>query len=254
MKSRRLSLYAAIVGTAVGLTAISAQAASLQLVPGIPDITTSNSDVSYTYSAGTGGNLTITGSLPGNTVGQTIRLVSGGPIYYVIPNYPDPTYNLETGYQLHAAFDTSGHFVSGTVAVTGLVASNPANPNSSPLPGYSSGTLLTANLTKFGFTGISGSHDTLTLDFLMTLTGGDLHAAGFSQGGLIWSGGVSPSFGGNWDPLNNNSGLAFQRNFATCAGCTATLDTFVPLPASVWLFLSGLLVLGTCLRRSAGRI
>ncbi len=245
------------LGLALAAIQPGAQAAGLGLVPGYPDITTDYSEVIYDYTAGVGGTLTIDGTLTGNGVGQTIQLTPGGPFYYILdPSNPGDPFN--TGYSLTATFNSAGQFTGGSVTVTGKVVTDTDFFADGDLfddlhPDYSSGTLLTATLTDFGFVGlpIPGSKDQLLLEFLITTTGGDLFTAGFNYGGVIWNGQVIPTFGMDWD-LGGLS--AFQRNFASCSGCGATLNTFVPLPAAPWLFGAGLTGLATLARRRRTRV
>ncbi|MEE8428397.1 MAG: hypothetical protein V3S33_02705 [Gammaproteobacteria bacterium] len=124
-------------------------------------------------------------------------------------------------------------------------------------------TLLTSTLTGFGFkatvTG-SGDYDALQMDWYMDMTGGDMFSAGFVptgqrkdvgvivEGLVTWGNGLTKdnigSFpGGSWDPQDDNSNTtAFLQDFRSCdTGCDVLLQTFVPVPAAIWLFGSGLL-------------
>lgn len=135
-------------------------------------------------------------------------------------------------------------------------------------------TLLVGQLLGFGFKAtpdVNGNYDALQMDWYMETVGGDMFTAGWTDiggfrtdvgviaSGLVtWGNGLNAQNTGTfdplgvtgWDPLDNNTTTAFLQDFRSCdpapigAGggrCEVLLDTFVPVPAAVWLFGSGLL-------------
>ncbi len=179
----------------------SLQAASLNLVPGTPNLVLFSGSLQYT---GATGALSITGTTMDLDVnGSGFVPVAGG------------------NFSLNAVLDGSGVFQSGTLVATGTTTD----------PGFPGATLLTANLTDFGFAGSGGAG---IFEFTMDLTGGDMAAYGASGGVIASTFNLSPAAGGNWDSM-----LDFQQNFSA----TVNADAFapVPVPAAVWLFGSALL-------------
>ncbi len=230
----------------------SAFGALLGLSPSFPDINSSaGAKISYNWDDinNTGGVLTIQGSL--YSANKSLQLISfaGEPSHYLGPTAAAPG---PTDYLLTANFDASGMFTGGSVSILGYVTpfnSSNVNDGITPPAGWANtGTVLTGTLTDFGFLGdatAAAGTDLLRMDFRMTPTGGDLYTLGYTNGGgVIASGNVGGGPGAPW----TNS--AFQQDFATCATCgTATVDTFVPVPAAAWLFMSGLIGLGSVAKR-----
>ncbi|MEE8428428.1 MAG: VPLPA-CTERM sorting domain-containing protein [Gammaproteobacteria bacterium] len=65
---------------------------------------------------------------------------------------------------------------------------------------------------------------------------------------------VTGSYGADWDPLEISDTTAFTDDFISCTGCALQVDTFVPVPAAVWLFGSGLFgLIGVGARNRARR-
>ena len=205
------SLGAALtVSTALLLGAGSqAEAAPLNLtLLDTPDIVSGFIDVTYnattdTFSAsGFALELDDDGSIPSETI-------AGGT------------------FDLSASIDASGLLASGTLDIGGTVASL----------GFNSGTLLTGDLTAFGFPNAGGD----PLEFLFSVTGGDaagLYGGAGSTGGVILAGGTG--FTGD-----------FTADFT--GGGMAVADVApVPVPAALWLFGTGLLGL-VGLGRNRGR-
>jgi hypothetical protein len=258
----------------------SAHAALIGIVPSYPDVTTSGSDINYVWTPGTGGSLTINGNAGSGTppaqANQSLYFFSGDTLHSIYgcstlgistttcatPNSPNSFYSLT------ANFDASGAFTGGALSMLGYVDASSASGyqaydwNGAAAGGAPTGTLLTANLTDFGFKGVYGSatYDVLQLDFSITLTGGDFFTAGYTGNGLKWVGGhvysgSSAPYGGDWDL----QAAPFTKSFSCGNGdatkpCLATLDTYVPVPAAVWLFGSGLVgLLGVAGRRRASR-
>jgi hypothetical protein len=117
-------------------------------------------------------------------------------------------------FSLSASIDDTGTLAGGTLSVTGTIAGL----------GYNSGTLLTGNLTAFGF--LDGGGD--PLEFLFEVTGGDAAGLYPSVAGAILT---STGFGGIGD---------FTTGF-TNSGTGNVNIAPVPLPAAVWLFVTGVL-------------
>jgi len=116
-------------------------------------------------------------------------------------------------FDLAANIDASGVLNGGTFSIGGTVASL----------GFNSGTLLTGNLTAFGFPDLGGD----PLEFLFSVTGGDAAGLYGSIGGIVLTGGT---------------GFTGDFAFDFSGDGTAVADVApVPLPAAVWLFGAGLL-------------
>lgn len=184
-----------IAALALGVSG-PAQASPLNLIPETPDIFSSFTDISYVA-----GTLVAQGfalSVDDDGVGAAEDILGG-------------TFNLD------AAIDVGGNLSGGSLSIGGTVASIGAN----------SGTLLTGTLTDIGFVDTIGGGD--PLEFLFSVTGGDLAGLYGGTGGIILTGTGFTS----WV-------TSFQN--APFAGMS---DTFavspVPVPAAVWLFGSALL-------------
>jgi hypothetical protein len=141
-------------------------------------------------------------------------------------------------YSLTANFDEDGGFTGGSITILGSLYSG-----DDFYPQFQSGTLLTGNLFNFGF----GGEDAAGIfEFEIDTLGGDMAAFGDAlQGGVIAGPTLDSSYGGDWDPLLDNNPAFWQQSF-TASG---NVDTYVPLPAAVWLFGSGLLGLAGFARR-----
>lgn len=243
----------------------SAHAALIGVQPAWPDITTNASDISYVYSSGTGGTLTINGNAGTGAayVNQTIKFFSGDTVHNICQGTTSSC-NPSTTYSLIANFNTSGIFTNGTLTIGGYIDASSASGyqavdyNGAAPGGTPTGTLLTANLTAFGFNGSAGAstYDLLKLDFNGTLTGGDFYNSIFDPNNevslianayRVYSGSSSPftaPYGQNWDSVAS----PFTKSFSCGNGdntnrpCQqAGIDTFVPVPAAVWLLGSGLI-------------
>ena len=119
-------------------------------------------------------------------------------------------------FDLSASINDTGLLASGTLAIGGTVAAL----------GFNSGTLLTGNLTAFGFPGGGGD----PLEFLFSVTGGDaagLYGGVGSTGGVLLTGGTG--FTGD-----------FTADFRGAGTAVADVAP-IPLPAAAWLFGTGLL-------------
>lgn len=293
--SKWLGSSAAALLSAFALMA--AQTAHAALLPGFPsgmfpDVNTASPDITYDFTAGVGGVMTINGrntspstatppSVP-NTSSQSIDFSSsaagcatgstsgpgGGACYLYDIAGTTATNQRFTQYNLTANFDANGLFTGGTVSILGYLS--PTGLANAPAGWNNSGTVLSANLVDFGFSGTSGaSNDTLHVQFNLAVTGGDLFALGYTGGWANYVGGVSTGLTGSgtsplaaanttygssatdWDGLTTGTQQrAFMQDFSYCTGCSATLDTMVPAPGAVWLFGSGLSALVGFARRS----
>lgn len=120
-------------------------------------------------------------------------------------------------FDLTATIDNTGNLIGGTIAVGGTVATL----------GFNSGTLLTGDLTAFGYP--SGGGD--PLEFLFGVTGGDAAPLYGSTGGTILT---QSGFGGT-----------FSSSFANSSdGLADTGTTTIPIPSALPAGLSLLCVLG----------
>jgi hypothetical protein len=136
-------------------------------------------------------------------------------------------------YSLIANFDGAGNFTGGTVSATGTEIQGWTD--------FQSGTIVTGDLTDFGWSGANSAgffeftYNNITGDF-GNLWGGSEDGPGI----IISTSTLSPS-AVDWD-----ADLDFQ---ADINATSANVDTFVPVPAAVWLFGSGLIGLAGWGRR-----
>lgn len=132
---------------------------------------------------------------------------------------------LNGAFDLTAAIDAAGNLTSGSLTISGSIASL----------GFNSGTLLTGDLTAFGFRDAGGN----PLEFRFDVTGGDA-AALYSPGlgGVILS---ETGFGGSFDADFDNQGAS--PGLANVA--------IVPLPGTLCLSLFGLGMIASVKRRRA---
>lgn len=215
-----IRIAGAFIGLILYLISPLANAASLGLSPSFPDLVVFDGSYDYTYQGATpnpndieGGTLTVTNGLMAlNPDGSGNIPVSGG------------------SYELIANFGVNGLFIDGTVSALGTTAD----------PDFLSGTIVSGDLLEFGFSGIDQAG---SIEFTFDNVGGDMAAFG-SLGGVIIDitdmfDGISP-YSGAWDPSLDNNPAFWQRNFS---GTALAVDTFVPVPAAVWLFGSGLVAL-----------
>ncbi len=248
-----------------------AQAASIGLIPTYPDLTTSGASLSYTYVAvcerSNGaistcggqysiarwdlsyGKLTITkdgsqvlnpdgtGIIPvSNTAGLNYDLTvilgfnSGGTaLSGILLNDPWSGDAVYTSKLLATGLTSNPLFQSGTI-VSGTPTSAVPYGYSAPF-GYS-GTDL-AGVFEFKFINVGG-------DMLAAGTGGGIIASTFNLSHTLLPGGG----GATWD----SKGINFWKN--SFSG-TVNVDSFVPVPAAVWMFGSALASMGWLRRRSA---
>jgi hypothetical protein len=256
-----------------------------------PDVNTASPDISYDFTAGVGGIMTINGrnTSPGtaavpnqpNVSSQSIDFSSstagcatgstsgpgGGACYLYDVAGTTSTTERFTQYNLTAYFNANGFFTGGTLSILGYLS--PTGLANAPVGWANSGTVLSGNLVNFGFSGTPGTpNDTLRAQFVFNLTGGDLYTIGARLGSLNYLSGVATGLTGtgtsplaaantaygtsalDWDGLTTGTQQrAFMQDFSYCTGCSATLDTMVPVPGAVWLFGSGLIALIGIARR-----
>ena len=167
-------LFAALVLGANG----AAQASSLGLTPGIPDIFSSSITTGYASGVFTANGIAMT--IDDDGIGPSINFDA------IVAN----------SFSLTAMIDGSGSLSSGSISITGSITSLSAT----------SGTLLTGTLTDIGFPDAGGN----PLEFLFDVTGGDLASLYGGLGGVILSGSGLPISSTPWanDFSNNGRGLS----------------------------------------------
>jgi hypothetical protein len=198
------------LGNSVGLMlgifmlSTSAHAALLNLtLLDTPDIVSTFIDV--TYDSGTDSF---------DASGYAMELDDDGSV---------PAEAISSGsFSLSATIDSSGVLSGGTLTIGGTVASL----------GFNSGTLLTGNLSAFGFPDAGGN----PLEFLFNVTGGD--AAGL-YGGISTTGGIILSATGFTGDFASDFDNLIGGTPGTGSGVANVAP--VPLPAAIWMFFSGLL-------------
>ena len=254
----RHTIEGVVLVLAGALATAAAQAAPLNLAVAYPDLTTSGATLSHSFDAQCFASGTTAGPTQacGTTSGKGknkitydvldtasssgVLTVTGSSM--IIQQDSSGGFSFITGgsYSLTANFTGAGLFdpTGSTVSATGV-----AMTTSSPYDAYQSGTLVTGDLSAFGF---SGNGSAGVLEFEFTNVGGDMAAFGSLGGVIIGISGVSPSWGGDWDTLATDGTGFWQHSFTAS---TVTVDTFVPVPAAVWLFGSGLLALSGLARR-----
>ncbi len=141
----------------------------------------------------------------------------------------DPGEDILNGiFELSATIDAAGELWGGTLLIQGTV----------PTLGFNSGTLLTGDLSDFGF---STSND--LLEFTFDVTGGDAAALYGSIGGTILAfTGFTGSFATDFDNL--------QGGQAGTGGGMSD-GAAIPEPATAFLMLAGLLGLASRSRRTS---
>lgn len=248
--------FAAGAALLVALMAPAVHAAVLNLVPAFPDLTTFNATMTNTWTPeqcfrNNGSPVSCSNSQvdPAKTIAASGVFVIAGTTMALNPDGSGliaVTSGLNgLSYNLTANFNNSGLFTGGTLLVTGTTSA----------PAWQSGTIISAALTNFGFSG-SGSAGTFEFEFNDPFMSGDMAAFWSGDSGVIASTfSMSPGFTGNWDPSLDNNPVFWQRSFSA----TGDVDTFVsvpaavPVPAAVWLFGSGLVGLAGLARRRRTR-
>ncbi len=125
----------------------------------------------------------------------------------------------------------SGVLQSGTLTIEGAI------PTLSSIPIPSVTTLLTGDLTAFGF---DGSND--PFEFLFIVTGGALQSI-FTpvSGQILTSTGFGGTFTADFDNLLFGIGTGSNDSASALAG--------TPEPSTILLFITGLGILGGCVAR-----
>lgn len=253
------------------------QAASLSpaLVPSFPDLTTSSATLSYTYVAicarsngsvsTCGGQYTTArwdlsyGRLTITKDGSQVLNPNGTGIVPV-----SNTAGLNYDLTVILGFNAGGTALSGILSNDpysgdALYTSNLLATGMTTHPGYLSGTIVSGTPTSaipYGFSSLFGHAGTDaggTFEFLFNNVGGGMAATGSTNGGVIastfnLSHALLPGGGGaTWD----SKGVNFWKN--NFSG-TVNVDTFVPVPAAVWMFGSALTCMGWLRRRSASAL
>src|SRR5271166_4803607 len=203
----RCALCAVVFGCLgiLGFEGSPAMGSTLNLGPQNPDLSAQFLTVDYAASSGSTGTLTVT----------------GWPTSFTITGTNTPDYSLiDNGqYNLTAQITKTGQPISGTLDIAGTI----------PGMATSSGTLLTGQLSQFGFQPPPGGD---IFEFIFNVTGGDLAHYYNGQAGVVLTA--------------NGSGFngSFMTNFATQAS-QAVSDNYgvVPEPATATLLLN-LLVFG----------
>ncbi len=166
------ALCAVVVGCVVflGFAGSPAKGSTLDLSRQDPDLSAQFLTVDYVASAGTTGTLTAT----------------GWPTSFTITGTNTPDYcEIDNGqYSLTAQITKTGQPISGTLDITGTI------------PGMStpSGTLLTGQLSQFGFEPPPGGD---IFEFMFNVTGGDLASYYNGQAGIILTA-TGSGFDGNF--------------------------------------------------------
>jgi len=196
------------------LLATTTQAALLNLtLADFPDIVSGFIDISYDASTDASTGMFIAS-------GFAFQLKDGSGIE-----------SIDSGiFNLVATIDSSGTLLAGgTLTIGGTIAGL----------GFTSGTLLTGDLTAFGFPDGGGD----PLEFLFDVTGGDAAGLYGSTAGIIL--GFS-GFGGDFTTdFDNLDGTMAGTGY----GVADTAPIATPVPAALWLFGSGLLCLAGMTRR-----
>jgi len=235
-----------------------AQAVTLDLTPVEPDLATTGASVDYTFTAlcfesgatsGTTTGICGTSTGKGNkavtydgaldessssgvlTVSGSSMTISQNSIFDFIAG---GSYSLTANFSGAGVFDPTGSSLTatGTSLDTGFEGG-----------AYQSGTLVTGDLFNFGFGGNGAAG---IFEFEFNNVGGDMAAFGSLGGATIPVFDLTPAYGGNWDPLLTNNPAFWQQSFTA----TSNVDTFVPVPATVWLFGSGLLAMAGVARKT----
>lgn len=181
------------------LTAGAAQQANASLIgltPSLPDIVTGFVFLDYDSSKKL---LDVEGF-----VGDITTQWQGPPAYYPFDYY----------YSINASIDNAGRVRGGTLIISGKIAGL----------GLQSGTLLTGNLSQFGFSPCPGD----VFEFTFDVTGGDLASYFGPHAGVIL------------DPVDSGFNGSFASNFSNTG--YGVSDTF-PVPEPVSLVI---LALGAC--------
>jgi hypothetical protein len=241
-----LRFIASGVALIVALVSPAVHASALNLIPAFPDLTTFNATMTNTWTpeqcfrsngnpvACSNSQVDPTQTIPASGLfviaGTTMALNPDGSGLIAVTSGPNGL-----SYNLTANFSSNGLFTGGTLLATGTTSD----------PAWQSGTIIDADLTNFGFSG-SGSAGVFEFEFNDPFMTGDMAAFWGGYSGVIATTfNMSPTFTGDWDPSLDNNPAFWQRSFSA----TGNVDTFVPVPAAIWLFGSGLVGLVGFARR-----
>jgi hypothetical protein len=203
---------------------VIAGAAPLGLTSKAPDVTSDFVKVVYTASTDT---FTATGST------ATFDVNGIAPQDYNINTGGSPSEQFAINMTVNPS---NGVPVSGTINLTGKINTPPVDNTAPPLS-ETSGTLLTGNITNFGFPTNGGT----VFEFLFTVTGGDLAS---------FYGGVGATAGSIVNEQSGEAGdIAFTGSFTSNFQNTSNQfsvngvsDTFVvPEPMSLGAMILALL-------------
>lgn len=209
----RFAATSLAIFSALALLPGRALATPLNLVLQLPDVVSGFIDVTYLAGTDTFAASGFSTELDDDGVAPNISLDAPG------------------NFGISATIDGSGALSAGTITITGTIASE----------GYNSGTLLTGDLTDFGYAGDASG---IIFEFTFDVTGGDLASAyGGLPGGVILSTALN-SFSGFGSDFDNLIG----GYPGTGSGISDTAP--VPEPSTGLLVLAGLAILG---RRGAVR-
>ena len=217
MAKRRLLTLALVL-----LVSALSQAAPLYLdgFQGLPDIASFNIEIDY--DAGT--DLFTADGDP--------QLYTTGTDTYDILSTEDALFDLD------AVIDDSGVLQSGTLTITGNVDRS---------PDYPSGTLLSVNLTDFGFNEpgpSNGGNVAPVFEFVGVATGGVLFSEMKGKGNQV--GIILTSF---QDNFTGEFDVSYRNYNGVAADGQADTFRMVPEPASLSLLLAGALTLVARRRR-----
>ena len=172
-----------------------------------PDLSALALTASYTPSAGSTGTFTITG------YPTSFKVANGNGPYGIAGN---------SVYDLTALINkNTGQLISGSLLIGGTISS-------ASVPNASSGTLLTATLTNFGFSNSGGDF----FQFVANITGGDLAHY------------YSSTMGIQVDASDSEFAGSFLTSFSTDVFATTSDNAsfnVVPEPSAVFLMLTSLL-------------
>ena len=157
-----------------------------------------------------------------------IRLVAGGTPILITPTGSGEAFGI------NVTIDDSGALVGGAPGNDLVVV---GNVNLGGL-GTFSGTLLTGEITAFGFQDSGGTTD--FYDFTFALTGGDL--------AFLYSPTLAVSLTSEQSSFTGDFTVDFGGEAKGTLG-----STVIPIPPAVWLFSSGLLGIVGISRRRRGR-
>lgn len=221
------------------------QAANLGLTPTFPDFTVGSNSYVYDYQCigctTSQGKLTIDGTVNSYTEDPTGGIINAS-VRDEVAAFGEGT-GLKA-FSLTAILNTDGTVASGSFFIDGVVI-DPLDFPQALYNGFThpSGNLLNGDLALFGFSGDAGPSTGGILEFTFGNAGGYIADPLFPLSEL---GGITFNSGGMILTVTSTD-LApgtFATNVLTSDWAGSGFgDVFVPLPAAVWLFGSGLVTL-----------